>query len=70
MADAGGTYHGEGNTLEDAIRAAHAAAPQENLTRTEIVHLGYRTGGFVGEHTFTATVRKLGGRQTETTEET
>jgi hypothetical protein len=60
--DTGGTMHAEGDTLEEAIRKAHAAAaaqhpvgPDQFFT-TRVVSLGYRSGGFGGYARFTAEV--------------
>lgn len=63
--EASGTTHAEGDTLEEAIRKAHAGAeaqhevgPDQFFT-TKVVSFGYRTGGIAGVPRFTATVTPL-----------
>ena len=69
MSDSGiptsGEIHAEGDTLEEAIRKAHAGAeaqhnigPDEMLA-VEVVSLGYRGPGFASPPRFTVAVKPL-----------
>jgi hypothetical protein len=63
--EASGTTHAEGDTLEEAIRKAHAAAEAQHevgpdeIFATEVVSLGYRTGSIAGVERFTVAMKPL-----------
>lgn len=64
-AETAGASYAEGDTLEEAIvkahlgaKAQHSGHPDEEF-HSEVVSLGYRSGGFAGERRFKASVKPI-----------